>query len=217
MRRGSALRLTDLSGGANLSALFYNAEDKLERYNLSDTLKAQHTAFLTTGNVCYSDMGRVLCSVISDSTGWHDTICGVTDDAMIAQKYGIKNYQTARNEMFRSGKTGLLIELAKHGLGKRDLTASVNFFSKVTPDEAGNLTFIQGQSKAGSTVDIRFDMNVLVVLSTASHPLDPNKTYAPADVKLTAWQAGVAERDDVCQLSCQQNERGFINTERYYL
>ena len=104
MRRGSALRFTDLSGGANLSALFYNAEEKLERYNLSDTLKAQHTAFLTTGNVCYSDMGRVLCSVISDSTGWHDTICGVTDDAMIAQKYGIKNYQTARNEMFRSGK-----------------------------------------------------------------------------------------------------------------
>lgn len=45
MRRGTALRITDLEGGANISALFYNAEDKLERYNLSDTLKAQHTAF----------------------------------------------------------------------------------------------------------------------------------------------------------------------------
>ena len=215
MRRGSALQLTDLSGGANLSALFYNAEDKLERYNLSDTLKAQHTAFLTTGHVCYSDMGRVLCSIISDSTGWNDTICGMTDDAMITQKYGSKNYQIARNEMFRSGKTGLLIELAKHGLGKRDLTASVNFFSKVTPDEAGNLSFVQGHSKAGSSVDIRFDMNVLVVLSSAPHPLDPNKAYAPADVKLSAWQAGTAARDDVCRMSCQQNERGFINTERY--
>ncbi len=31
MRRGSALRLTDQGGGANLSALFYNPEDKLER------------------------------------------------------------------------------------------------------------------------------------------------------------------------------------------
>ena len=47
IRRDTALRFTDLQGGANLSALFYNPEDKLERYNKPDTLKAQHTAFLT--------------------------------------------------------------------------------------------------------------------------------------------------------------------------
>ena len=60
MRRGTALRLTDLQGSANVSMLLYNAEEKLERYNMPDTLKAQHTAYLTTGNVCYSDMGRVM-------------------------------------------------------------------------------------------------------------------------------------------------------------
>ena len=131
MRRGAALRLTDLTGGANCSALLYNAEDKLERYNMPDTLKAQHTAFLTTGNVCYSDMGRVMASIIGDSVDWHDTICGVTDAKMIAAQYGESSYQTNRNDMYRSGKDGLLIELAKHGLGKRDSTATVNFFSKV--------------------------------------------------------------------------------------
>ncbi len=58
-RRGTRLRLTDLEGGANVAALLYNYEEKLERYNMADTLKAQHTAFLTRGNVCYSDMGRI--------------------------------------------------------------------------------------------------------------------------------------------------------------
>ncbi len=48
-RRGTTLRLTDLEGGANVAALFYNYEEKLERYNMADTLKAQHTAFLTKG------------------------------------------------------------------------------------------------------------------------------------------------------------------------
>lgn len=217
MRRGTALRITDLEGGANISALFYNAEDKLERYNLSDTLKAQHTAFLTTGNVIYSDMGRVLASIIDDSIGWHDTICGVSDAKMIAAQYGTSSYQTHRNDMFRSGKDGLLIELAKHGLGKRDLTASVNFFSKVTPDEAGNLSFVANNSKAGSTVDIRFDMNVLLVLSAAPHPLDPQTSYQPASVKLSAYHAGIVTHDDICRNSCLQNGRGFVNTERYYL
>ena len=216
MRRGSALRLTDMGGGANCSALFYNAEDKLERYNLSDTLKAQRTAFLTAGNVCYSDMGRVMASIIADSLGWHDTICGVTDAELIKSQYGESSYQTHGNNMFRNGKDGLLIELAKHGLGKRDLTASVNFFTKVVPDTAGNLSFIQNYSQPESYVDIRFDMNVLLVLSTAPHPLDTKISYQPSAVNLTIYHAGNALQEDICRNSCAQNARGFINTERYY-
>jgi uncharacterized protein len=167
--------------------------------------------------VCYSDMGRVMCSIIDDDLGWHDTICGVTDAAMIEAKYGKTTFQTHRNEMFRSGKDGLLIELAKHGLGKRDMVANVNFFSKVTPDDIGNLSFVTDHSKAGSAVDIRFDMNVLLVLSTAPHPLDKKTSYQPAAVKLSAWHAGIASTEDVCRNSCEQNQRGFVNTERYYL
>lgn len=216
IRRGMALRITDLGGGANLSALFYNAEDKLERYNMPDTLKAQHMAFLTKGNVCYSDMGRIMVSIIDDNVGWHDTICGVSDADMIAAQYGASNYQTHRNDMFRSGKDGLLIELAKHGLGKRDLTPTVNFFSKVVPDDAGNLSFVANNSKHGNAVDIRFDMNVLLVLSAAPHPLDIKTVYAPAAVKLSAYHIGKAAPDDICRNSCAQNGRGFVNTERYY-
>jgi len=217
IRRGTALRFTDIEGGANLSALFYNPEDKLERYNMPDSLKAQHTAFLTTGHVCYSDMGRVMCSIIEDSVGWHDTICGVSDAAMIAAKYGEADFQSHRNEMYRNGKDGLLVELAKYGLGKRDLVANVNFFSKVMPDEAGQLSFVSQHRKVGDYVDVRFDMNVLLVLSAAPHPLDPTPEYQPASVKVSAWHAGLAGADDVCRISCDQNGRGFINTERYYL
>jgi urea carboxylase-associated protein 2 len=162
-------------------------------------------------------MGRVLASIIYDNVGWHDTICGVSDANMIAAQYGTSSYQTHGNDMYRNGKDGLLIELAKHGLGKRDLTASVNFFSKVAPDEVGNLSFMANNSKAGSIVGIRFDMNVLLVLSTAPHPLDPKIVYAPAAVKLSALHVGKATQEDICRNSCAQNDRGFVNTERYYL
>ena len=72
-----------VGSGANVSALFYNHEDRVERYNMADTLKAQHTAFLTKGHVCYSDMGRVLCSITADTAGWNDAVCGASDDALI--------------------------------------------------------------------------------------------------------------------------------------
>jgi uncharacterized protein len=85
------------------------------------------------------------------------------------------------------------------------------------PDDAGNLSFVENHSKAGSSVDIRFDMNVLLVLAAAPHPLDSKTVYAPAAVKLSAWYTGLADADDVCRNSCPQNGRGFVNTQRYYL
>jgi uncharacterized protein len=76
LRRGQRLTLTDLEGGAALAALFFNADDPTERYNMPDTLKAQHIARLTAGFVLNSDMGRGLCSITKDTLGWHDTITG---------------------------------------------------------------------------------------------------------------------------------------------
>lgn len=215
LRRGTALRLTDLQGGANVSTLFYNADQPLERYSMPDTLKSQHTAFLTDGHVCQSDMGRVLCSLTADSLGWHDTWCGVSDAAMVLEKYGEKRYQQHRNAMHRNGRDNLLIELAKWGLGARDLVPGVNFFSKVVPDADGALSHVSDHSAAGSFVDLRFEMDTLVVLSSAPHPLDKRADYAPADVQLSAWRADPVAADDACRLQCPQNGRAFINTERY--
>src|SRR5688500_16902355 len=88
LRRGTTLRLTDVAGGGNVSALFYNYEDRLERYNMADTLKAQHTAYLTRGCVCYSDMGRALCSITDDTFGLHDALCFLGYASFVSSQYG---------------------------------------------------------------------------------------------------------------------------------
>lgn len=216
VRRGVTLRCTDLDGGANAALLIFNFEEKTERYNMPDTLKAQHTAYLTQGNVCYSDMGRVLCSITADTAGWHDTVCGVADDALIARRYGVKRFQEHRNAMHRSGKEGFLKELGRWGLGRRDLHANLNLFSKVVADDDGRLTYVTGHSRAGALVDLRFEMHALVVLSASVHPLDPRTGYAPGAVQLTAWRSGTAAQDDPCRNACAENQRGFVNTERYF-
>ncbi|MFM9915256.1 MAG: urea amidolyase associated protein UAAP1 [Rhizobacter sp.] len=217
LRRGNTLRLTDIEGRANVSALFFNHEEKTERYNMPDTLKAQHTAHLTRGHALYSDMGRVLCSIPDDSCGWHDTVCGVMDADGTLRRYGEAAYQTHRNDMHRNGLDGFLVELGKWGLDRRDVVANVNFFSKVVADVAGRLRFDTAHRAPGQHVDVRFEMNVLVVLSAAPHPLDPATTYAPTPVRLTSWRSGTAGADDVCRLLCPENDRGYINTERWFL
>jgi urea carboxylase-associated protein 2 len=213
LRRGTTLRLTDVDGGANASMLLYNYDDPTERYNMPDTLKAQHTAFLTRGCVCYSDMGRILCSITDDTCGWHDPLCGLSSPQLVAQKYGVTTFATKRNDYYKNGYESVLNELGKYGLGKRDLTSSINFFSKVTVDEQGAMRFHPNNSPPGAYVDLRFEMNVLVILTTCQHPLDPSPHYRPREVRLTAWHSRPAPRNDPCRMRCPENERGFRNTE----
>lgn len=217
IRRGVTLRLTDMEGGANASMLLYSFDNPLERYNMPDTLKAQHTAYLTRGHACYSDMGRILCSITADTCGWHDTLCGVSNAALVEERYGKATYQEVRNAFHRNGQDSLLNELGKYGLGLRDLVPNINFFSKVTADDEGGLNFHPGFSLPGSHVDLRFEMRCLVVLSTCQHPLNPESGYAPRPVRLTALQAEPVAPDDFCRTSCPENVRGFVNTERLSL
>jgi urea carboxylase-associated protein 2 len=216
VRRGQLLRLTDLEGGATPAALFYNAAQPLERYNAPDTLKAQHTAKLTRGNVLFSDMGRVLMSVVEDSAGWHDTLTGHLDEQAARQKFGVGSYQALRNDWYRDTRSNFLIELGKHGLGKRDLVPNVNFFVKVTADAAGALRW-ESAAQAGQYVELRAEMDVLVVLSNTPHALDPVTRYAPRPLALSLRKAAPVGADDACRTHCEQNARGFILTENYTL
>jgi uncharacterized protein len=216
LKRGTALRIVDVKGGANVGALFYNWENPTERYNMPDTLKAQHIARLTRGNVLYSDMGRILCSIVDDSVGWHDPLSGCTNGALVRAKYGEARYQEHRNAYHRNAHDDFVIELQKYGLSARDMAAPVNFFSKVVVDETGAMRFMPKNSAPGAYVDLRAEMNVLVVLNSSQHPLDPHPAYAPAPVQLSVRRVEPPAADDICRLSRPENGRGFTLTERYF-
>ena len=119
--------------------------------------------------------------------------------------------------MYRAGRDGLLIEIGKHGLTRRDLVAPVNFFSKVSVDEEGRFRFHEAHAKAGDHVDLRLDMDVIVAVSTAPHPLDPRTDYAPAPVGITAWRSGPAPADDHCRAFRPECARALHNTDMHYL
>lgn len=214
MRRGTALTLTDIDGGVNAAALFYNPENPLERYNAPDTLKCQHTFRLTVGHCLYSDMGRIFCGIERDSFGWHETVCGSSNAAQVAEQFGSLDYQQARNERHQNGNDSFLIELAKYGLGKRDMAANVNFFAQVTASDEGNL-MLEQQGKAGATVTLRFAMDTLVILHTCPHPLNESSQYPrqTLGIELDAQRLPLPE---IC-LQREENRRGLHNNHLYTL
>jgi urea carboxylase-associated protein 2 len=217
VRRGRLLRLIDIEGGANVGMLFYNPQNLLERYNAPDTLKCQHTFRLTQGHCLYSDMGRIFCSIVEDSVGWHDTACGTSTRALVAERWGEVDYQTARNDRTQNGYDSFLVEAAKYGLGRRDLAANVNWFSRVSVGAEGRLAFNPTNAAPGGSVTLRFEMDTLVLLHTCPHPLDPSPIFPRHPVRYQLMRAAPIAQDDECQNARPENRRGFENNRLYHL
>ena len=215
LKRGQLVRFTDLQGGANLSLMLFNANEKSERLNLPDSLKCQHTAKLTAGHCLYSDMGRVLAAIAHDTCGWSDSICGVLNAREVQAKYGEGRYQELRNGFFRNGTDNLLVEMGKWDLQLSDLTMPLNLFSRVDVADDGTLHFAQGNAKAGDSIELYAPMDTLFVVTALQHPMDPEPVYSPKPVQLTFCHADESIVEH-CRTSRPENERGFINTRRLF-
>lgn len=163
--RGSRLRLFDPDGGACAHLLLYRAEAPWERLNVADTVKVPWQAYLSAGHPLLSDQARLLATVVADSSGHHDTLCGPGD----------------------TGRGLLLLGALKHGLDARDVAPSVSFFSGVQVDATGALRFT-GSAGPGAAVDLLIHLPVVAVLANAAHPLDPAPDVTTLDV--LAWRAG---------------------------
>jgi uncharacterized protein len=217
LRRGTQITLRDLDGDGNAGMLFYNPRNLLERYNAPDTLKCQHTFKLTKGHCLYSDMGRIFASVIADDNGWHDTVCGNSHASHVADRWGARDYQNDRNDWHQNGYDAFLTELAKYGLGAADMAANINWFSKVTTDAEGNMSLVSNTSTAGSSVTLRIEMDILVLIHACPHPLQKAEAYPRHRIGVELSIAAPMTEDDICLNHCDENRRGFKNNALYYL
>ncbi|MFX5693267.1 DUF1989 domain-containing protein, partial [Acinetobacter baumannii] len=82
--------------------------DTSERLNHADTIKVQWAASLRKGRVILSDMGRVLFSIVEETTGGaHDTLAGASTVATNEARYHTTTLRNTRdNFILAVGKLG---------------------------------------------------------------------------------------------------------------
>jgi urea carboxylase-associated protein 1 len=188
VKRGQVLRIVDLEGNQAVDTIFYNAQDTDESYSVTDTLQRQGRLYLSTGSVLYSNRGRPMLTIVADTCGRHDTIGGAC-----AAESNIVRYSPQKKFM-HSCRDNYLIALAhaadgaeKQGMGKRDLVPNVNFFMNVPVTPEGGLSFEDGLSAPGKYVELRAEMDVLVLVSNCPQLNNPCNAYNPTPVRFVIW------------------------------
>lgn len=184
LSRGTRIRLTDAVGDACAHLLLHRADAPHERLNVADTVKVPWQAYLGSGHPLLSGYGRVLATVVADTSGRHDALAGTTTLAGSVARYGAGAPESASP----AGRELLLLAALKHGLGQRDLPPSVSFFQGVRVDADGALRW-QGSSGPGTTVDLLLHVDAIVLLANTAHPLDPRPEFTCGPLLVHAWRA----------------------------
>jgi urea carboxylase-associated protein 2 len=208
--RGTVVRLTDLEGEACANVLVFNARHPLERLNVADTVKVQWQAYLGAGSLLLSDMGRVLMSIATDTSGRHDALCGCSNERRNAAKYG----SGAVHGPFPNARDRFAVALAKYGLDRRDIVPSINLFKGVRVEPDGALVYTGGTGP-GAFVEVRAELPVIVAIANTPHVLNPHTVYDTTALRITAWSDHATSRDDALWTSTPEAERAFLNTESF--
>ncbi|MFF7451345.1 MULTISPECIES: urea amidolyase associated protein UAAP1 [unclassified Streptomyces] len=207
LARGTALRLTDLRGDACAHLLLYAADRPWERLNVADTVKVQWNAYLGEGVLLLSDQGRVLASLVADTSGRHDALCGTSTLARNTERYGDGAPQSGSP----AGRELLKLAAAKNGLEPRDLPPSLSFFQGVRIHEDGALDFT-GSAGPGAAVTLRAEQDVTVLIANVPHPVDPRPDYVSTPLEVLAWRAAPTGPEDPLWNATPEGRRAFLNT-----
>ncbi|MCJ1714347.1 urea amidolyase associated protein UAAP1 [Curtobacterium sp. VKM Ac-2922] len=207
LARGSRLRFDDPTGDACASIVVYNALEPCERLNVADTQKIPWQAYLGAGSPLLSGDGRVLASIVEDTSGRHDAFCGTSTDAWNTAKYG----DAAPEGPSPSGRSLLAKAAAKHGLTKRDLPPSVSFFQGVRVEPDGALEPV-GSAGPGHHVTLVAELPLLVLVANVAHPLDPRTDYVVGPLRVHAWRGEPTSPADDRFGATPELTRAYLNT-----
>jgi len=178
LKTGEMLRIIDLEGNQAVDFLLYAAADDAERYSAQDTICRQGNIFLRTGSQLFSNEGRVMATVCSTSVAYHDTIGGACSCESNTLRYGHHTrWQHACVENFLQAN-------ALGGRGKRDMVSNINWFMNVPVEADGALGIVDGISAAGLHVDLRADMDLVVVISNCPQINNPCNGFNPTPIRL---------------------------------
>jgi uncharacterized protein len=173
LQAGSLLRVIDPCGQQVSDLVAFNRDDVREAISNGRTFDYEETINLTSGNRLWSNRSRPMLEIVSDSVGRHDFLLTPCSEATFRHFYP--------SQPVHRGCMGNLVEaLAPFGIDESQIPTAFNLFMNVPVNGAsGRLRVLSPLSKAGDSVTLRAEMDLVIGL-TACSAYDSNAgTFKP--------------------------------------
>lgn len=186
VKAGETFRILDLEGNQAADTLFFNAHNPTERYSASDTIREQGNVYLTAGSLLRSTENNIMLEIVADTCGRHDTLGGACATESNTVRYDLEK------RCMHACRDSWMLAIAEnphYGLSKRDIGHNINFFMNVPVTQGGGLTFEDGISAPGKYVELRAEMDVIVLISNCPQLNNPCNGYNPTPIEYLVWAA----------------------------
>jgi uncharacterized protein YcgI (DUF1989 family) len=178
LTKGQFLRVIDLEGEQVADLTAFNAIEKAEWLSSGRSLDYANRIYLTKGDLLYSNRSRPMFKIVEDDVGRHDfllTPCSAETFQII--------YRNA--EAHPSCFNNLTTHLAPFGIGPDSIPTTLNIFMNVEIDAKGAFRVLPPRSRAGDSIVLRAEMDLIVGLTACSAEMSNNYRFKPIGFEIT--------------------------------
>lgn len=170
VHRGQVIRITDIDGQQVPDFLCFDVNRPLEhKLSVENTLLVNGTIYITTGHTLYSTECRPMFSIIDDTCGRHDLICGSCSEFTNAFRYGVRGTANCR--------TNFELALSPFGIPLAAIPYSFNIFMNAPVKPDGSIAIIEPESKPGDYIELKAEMDCIIAISNCPQERNPCNAY----------------------------------------
>jgi len=187
LRKGQELNVIDLEGEQVADLMAFNREDHGESLSSGRSIDYANSIYLTKGHILYSNRSRPIFTIIADDVGRHDfllTPCSRETFQIIYK----------RDEEHPSCFENLSRSFARFGITPDSIPTTFNIFMNVEIGSGGTLRILPPLSKAGDSITLRVEMDLIVGLTACSAELSNNYRFKPIGYEILPHPRMIADR-----------------------
>ena len=177
IKQGQVLTIKDTHGQQAVDFLCYDADNTIDRYSATNTVKVQGNTYVGKDTVLYADSGKALMKVLEDTNGRHATVYGCCSNQNNMLRYNVETSESCYDNFSR--------ELAKYNMGLESIVPNINWFMSVPVLADGSAGVSNVDLKPGSYVKLRAECNVLAVLSNCPQMHNPCNGFNPTPIEVS--------------------------------
>ena len=177
MQKGQVVRIVDVEGEQVSDLVCFSQADRQEVISSGHTTDYNGKLFLSSGDVLFSNCSNPMLTIIDDRVGEHMMLFAPCSQKMFQRSYGISEYHPNCLDNF-------VTNLKRYDIRAAQIPIPLNIFMNIDITDDGKIEILPPLSKAGDTIDLRAEMDLIVGVTACSAGKCNNYRCTAIDVEV---------------------------------